>query len=81
MVSDSRDVSADGTIMAQGAVSLSTRARRVAGRKKGQIDMTHRRWIDQILAESQSQSVILPWARASARVAAGSARKIPQDVS
>lgn len=51
----------------------STRSRCSTGADR--IDAKHRRWIDQVLAESQTPSVTLPWTRAPEKAAADPARK------
>ena len=60
---------------------LRLSAARQSSRDTDKIDMKHRRWIDQVLAESHEDSVTLPWARAPKTEPAEAARKIPQDIS
>ena len=79
MTSDSPNFSHDGTNMTESMATLPPKRPQQAGRRQGHIDMKHRRWIDQVLAESQSQSVVLPWTRKSEGNPVGSARKSPQD--
>lgn len=81
MTADSRIIKANGTNMAGAAVKPSLGSRTRLGRASAQVDAKHRRWINQVLAESQGQSVSLPWTRTSAGVSVNSARKTPQDVN
>ena len=81
MASDSQYVRSRGTSMAPHAKTLPRPSRPKSDDQSGLIDMKHRRWIDQVLAESQSRSVTLPWARGPKTNPAGSARKNPQDLS
>lgn len=77
MKSDSPDIRANGTNMRPNVAKLSTTSHRPSAR----VDAKHRRWIDQVLAESLDQTVSLPWTRASAKDSDGTARKTPHDAN
>jgi len=81
MSADLPGVKPKSASMGQSAGRLRLSVAGHPSRNAGKIDMKHRRWIDQVLAESQEDSVTLPWARAPKSEPAGAARKIPQDVS
>lgn len=81
MTSDHQNATPCVLNLAQSGANVSTLKRPRAGRAKGRIDMKHRRWIDQVLAESQSPSVILPWTRAAEDKADDAGPKSSQDAT